>query len=159
LPCFQTNQTIATKGPAFPIEGLVPNSRLLYWSCLILLQSCDLEGGFLRNRNTARQSLLSVSGEPDLRGTQRSGRCDRKKRKPSVRFPRARPEGPVAPQLVRGYVLGLIGLFSICLFALVIITGCRDLISRLSKAGTRKREDKTNGAAKHGGAIDDSSSR
>jgi hypothetical protein len=69
------------------------------------------------------------------------------------------PGGPVTPQLVRGYVLGLIGLFSICLFALVIITGCRDLISRLSETGTRKREDKANGAAKHGGAIDDSSSR
>jgi len=53
----------------------------------------------------------------------------------------------------------LSGLFSICLFALVIITGCRDLMARLSKNGVRKREGKTNGADKQGGAIDDSPRR
>jgi hypothetical protein len=70
-----------------------------------------------------------------------------------------RSEGPVNAELVKGYVLGLIGLFSICLFALVIITGCRDLLAHLSKNGTRKREGKTNGAAEQDGAIDDSQSR
>jgi hypothetical protein len=65
----------------------------------------------------------------------------------------------VNAELLKGYVLGLSGLFSICLFALVIITGCRDLMARLSKNGVRKREGKTNGADKQGGAIDDSPRR
>ena len=46
-------------------------------------------------------------------------------------------EHPVNLKLLKGYVLGLIGLFSFCLYALVIAALFGDLRSRRSKAGAR----------------------
>jgi len=88
-------------------------------------------------------------------------------------------------KLLNGYVLGLMGLFSICLYVLVIAAVLRDLVSRRSKAGTRttsmrlgtgKQAEGVNGirfrdqavsdaldlqkrVGEYGGAIDDSSNR
>jgi len=86
-------------------------------------------------------------------------------------------------KLLRGYVLGLIGLFSICLYVLVAAAVLRDLVSRRSKGRTRtvnmrlgngwQQEgvnrfqdqavsnalDLQKRVGEYGGAIDDSSNR
>ncbi|MGO9403611.1 MAG: hypothetical protein ACLPVW_09085 [Terriglobales bacterium] len=42
-------------------------------------------------------------------------------------------------EALNGYVLGVIGFFAVCLYVAMIAAGFTELISRLPKAGTRKK--------------------
>jgi hypothetical protein len=48
-------------------------------------------------------------------------------------------EYAVKLEVLNAYVLGAIGLFAICLYIAVIVSGFADLRSRLSKVGIRKK--------------------
>lgn len=64
------------------------------------------------------------------------------------RFPTTHSECPVNLDLVNGYVLGVIGLFALCLYIATVAAGFGELLARLPKVGTRKKRSRNQNAAR-----------
>jgi hypothetical protein len=57
-------------------------------------------------------------------------------------------EYPVNLDALNGYVLGVIGLFAVCLYVAIVASGFAELRSRLSKVDARRRRSRNPNATR-----------